>query len=101
VIVESRHPAGDADRPIVAIHRPLVWQPYHVLAVLPMLGLLGGVWFANRVEPYVLGLPFLLFWIVMWVVAASAIMWIIWALDRRRGFAGSITDLPEDTERRP
>ena len=24
--------AGDADRPIVAIHRPLVWHPYHALA---------------------------------------------------------------------
>jgi hypothetical protein len=43
------------------------------------------VWFANRVEPHVLGLPFLLFWIVAWVVAASAIMWLIWVLDRNRG----------------
>ena len=54
MIVEPRHPVGDADRPIVAIHRPLVWQPYHVLAFLPMLGLLGGVSIgANRTEPYV------------------------------------------------
>jgi hypothetical protein len=32
----------------------------------------------------VLGLPFLLFWIVLWVVATSATMWLIWTLDRRR-----------------
>ena len=56
-------------------------RPYHVLALLPTIGLLGGVSFANRVEPYVLGLPFLLFWIVMWVVATSGIMAIITALD--------------------
>ena len=60
-------------------------RAYHALAFLPMLGLLGGVWFANRTEPYILGLPFLLFWIVMWVVGASVIMSIIWTLDRARG----------------
>ena len=57
---------------------------YHVIALLPAIGLLAGVPFANRVEPYVLGLPFLLFWIVAWVIATSAIMAMIWALDRRR-----------------
>jgi hypothetical protein len=82
VIIESQVPT---DEPIVTIHRPLRLEPYHALAFLPMLGLLGGVWFANRVEPHVLGLPFLLFWIVAWVVAASAIMWLIWVLDRNRG----------------
>jgi len=58
---------------------------YHLLAVLPALGLVAGIPFANRVDPYVLGLPFLLFWIVAWVVATSAIMGTIWLLDRRRG----------------
>ena len=55
------------------------------LAILPALGMLGGVPFANRVEPYVLGLPFFLFWIVAWVLLTSAIMGIILALDRRSG----------------
>ena len=58
-------------------------RPYHILALLPTLGLLGGIPFANRVEPYVLGLPFLLFWVVMWVVMTSVIMAIITALDAR------------------
>jgi hypothetical protein len=44
--------------------------------------MLGGVPFANRVRPYVLGLPFLLFWVTAWVVLTSAIMWLIYALDR-------------------
>jgi hypothetical protein len=64
-----------------------------------MLGLLGGVWFANRTEPYVLGLPFLLFWIVMWVVAASAIMWTIWVLDRARGLGATLVKPSDTTER--
>jgi hypothetical protein len=59
-------------------------RPYHWVAVLPTIGLLGGVPFANHVDAYVLGLPFLLFWIVAWVLATSCIMGIIWTLDRRR-----------------
>lgn len=59
-------------------------RPYRWLAVLPTLGLLGGVPFANRVRPYVLGLPFLLAWIVAWVVATSLIMALIFALDQVR-----------------
>ena len=58
-------------------------RPYHILAGVPTVGLLAGIPWANRVEPYVLGLPFLLFWVVMWVVATSAIMALITTLDAR------------------
>jgi len=51
------------------------------LAVLPFVGILGGAGFANRAEPFVLGLPFLMAWIVAWVVASSAIMAVVYALD--------------------
>jgi len=51
------------------------------LACLPFIGILGGAGFANRAEPFVLGLPFLMTWIVLWVVASSGIMAIIYALD--------------------
>ncbi|HEY5062596.1 MAG TPA: DUF3311 domain-containing protein [Gemmatimonadaceae bacterium] len=60
------------------------FRPYHAAATLPAVGLLAGLPFANRAEPFVLGLPFLLFWIVSWVVATSVIMGIIWALDQSR-----------------
>ena len=53
----------------------------YLWAVLPFLGILGGIVFANRVEPFVLGMPFILFWIVMWVVLTSAIMGIVYNLD--------------------
>jgi len=28
----------------------------------------GYSWFGNRIEPYVLGLPFSLFWNILWVL---------------------------------
>lgn len=45
--------------------------------------MLAGVPFANRVHALVLGLPFLLFWIVGWVVLASACMALLYHLDHR------------------
>lgn len=56
---------------------------HHLIALVPVLALLVGIPFANRVEPYVFGLPFLLFWIVLCVVAISATMGLIWSIDRR------------------
>lgn len=53
----------------------------YLLAALPFVGILGGISFANRVEPFVLGMPFILFWIVLWVVLTSVIMAIIYGLD--------------------
>ncbi len=40
-----------------------------VLALVPVVALVGGLPFVNRIEPIVLGLPFLLFWILGWVLA--------------------------------
>ncbi len=62
-------------------------RPHHALALLPALGIFLGVPWANRVRAYVLGLPFLLFWIVACVVLTSVVMSVVDALDRaeRRG----------------
>ncbi|MFI5238989.1 MAG: DUF3311 domain-containing protein, partial [Gemmatimonadales bacterium] len=53
-------------------------RKYRWVAVLPTLGMLGGLPFDNRVRPYVLGLPFLLAWIVAWVIMTSIIMAMIY-----------------------
>jgi uncharacterized protein DUF3311 len=53
----------------------------HGLAALPFIGILVGIFFANRTEPFVLGLPFALFWITLWVVLTAAIMALIYRLD--------------------
>jgi len=51
------------------------------LAALPFLVLLGGIIFGNRVEPFILGLPFILFWILMWIVLTSVTMAVIYVID--------------------
>ena len=52
-----------------------------VLAALPFIGILLGVPFVNRVEQLLLGMPFVLGWIVAWVVLSSIIMAIVYRLD--------------------
>ena len=58
------------------------FRRHHLLGLLPTIGMLGGVLFANRVRPLVFGIPFLFFWIAAWVVATSLVMWVILKLDR-------------------
>lgn len=55
----------------------------HWLLLLPFLLILGCVPFVNQVEPYVFGLPFLLFWIVLCVVLTSALTAFVYWLDAR------------------
>jgi Protein of unknown function (DUF3311) len=51
------------------------------LALLPFIGMLGGVFFVNQVTPLVFGLPLLLAWIVLWVLLTSAIMAVVYLAD--------------------
>jgi xanthosine utilization system XapX-like protein len=51
------------------------------LVALPFLGILVGVAFVNRVEPLVLGMPFVLAWIVGWVVVGAAAMTLVYFVD--------------------
>jgi hypothetical protein len=53
----------------------------HALSALPFIGILGGIFFVNDVEPYVFGLPFALFWVTLWVLITAAIMAIVYRLD--------------------
>jgi hypothetical protein len=55
----------------------------HAIAAVPFVGVLVGMFFANSVEPYVLGLPFAMFWVVMWVVVSAGLMAIVYRLDTR------------------
>ena len=51
------------------------------LAVVPFLALIAGPFFVNRATPLILGLPFLLAWIVAWILLTSLIMAVIYAAD--------------------
>ncbi|MED1172991.1 DUF3311 domain-containing protein [Bacillus inaquosorum] len=53
----------------------------HVLAALPFIGILLGIPFANKVTPYVFGMPFTLAYIVLWALLTSALMALVYVLD--------------------
>jgi Protein of unknown function (DUF3311) len=53
------------------------------LAAIPIAALSVAVPFVNHVEPRILGLPFVLAWIVAWVLATPAFLWTIGRLERR------------------
>lgn len=52
-----------------------------LLTVIPFIGVLVCIPFVNQVKPYVFGLPFVVFWMVMWVVLTSVIMGIVYKID--------------------
>ena len=54
------------------------------LALVPVLALTLGIPFANRLEPRIFGLPFLLAWIVGWILLTPVFMAVVHRLDRRR-----------------
>jgi len=56
-------------------------KPVGLLAVIPFIGMLAGPIFHNRVTPFVFGLPFILAWIVAWVLITSGTMALIYWLD--------------------
>ena len=64
------------------------------LAIVPILGLLLGPVIHNSSTPFILGMPFLLGWMVIWVVLVSVAMAIIYALDPAR-----VTAEPETPRR--
>ena len=53
----------------------------HWLAIVPFLALLVGPFFVNKAEPIILGLPFLLAWIVAWILNTSLIIAVIYTTD--------------------
>lgn len=70
---------------------------YHWLAVLPAVGMLGGIPFVNRVHPMIFGLPLLFAWLVAWVLATSAVMGGILLLDRSHDAAVGADEASSDS----
>lgn len=58
-------------------------RAYHWLALIPPVGMLGGVPFVNRATPHVLGLPPMMAWTIAWILVTSIVMGVIYALDNR------------------
>lgn len=51
------------------------------LAIIPFIGMLIGPILHNKVHPLILGMPFPLGWITVWVVLTAVIMAIVYAID--------------------
>ncbi|WP_260871781.1 DUF3311 domain-containing protein [Bacillus sp. X1(2014)] len=52
-----------------------------LLLIIPFIGMCVLLPLADRIEPYVLGVPFLLFWIVLWMILSSVVLLIVYKLD--------------------
>lgn len=55
----------------------------YMLTFLPFIGILGFLPVVNKVEPYVLGMPFVMFWMLLWTILSSVIVAIMYRLDPR------------------
>jgi hypothetical protein len=62
------------------LNRPILTR---ILIFVPSLGFLLGTPLVNKVEPYILGLPFILFWQALWIVLSGLIMALVRAIDAR------------------
>jgi hypothetical protein len=51
------------------------------LALLPVLAVLVGPFFLNRVTPLILGMPFLLVWLAGALVLTSLVMAVVYSVD--------------------
>lgn len=56
---------------------------YRILAIIPYIMLIVAIPYVNHEEPYIFGLPFLLFWISLWVVLSSLIMLLIYKIEHK------------------
>lgn len=63
------------------------------LAAVPFVMMLVLTPFMNRTTPYILGLPFLLFWVVLSVVMTSVCMFVVYRTDPQNR---APVDGPED-----
>lgn len=67
--------------------RPAPFSSAHfvrgALAAVPFAALTIAIPLVNRIEPRVFGMPFLLGWILAWILAAPAFLWVGGLLERR------------------
>lgn len=76
------------------------FRRHHLLAAVPLAALLGAPYIANRLEPRILGMPFLLGWIVVWVLITSGVMALILRLDGDKPDGDAIDGATRDGETR-
>jgi Protein of unknown function (DUF3311) len=54
-----------------------------LVAMIPFITLVFALPFVNRIEPVILGFPFVLFWIVAWVILTPPILFAAYRLEKK------------------
>jgi hypothetical protein len=55
-----------------------------LLALIPFVAMCFSVALWDRVQPMLLGIPFNLFWLILWVVLTPLFMWAVYRLEAAR-----------------
>ncbi|MDM5286633.1 DUF3311 domain-containing protein [Peribacillus frigoritolerans] len=56
-------------------------KPIYLLSLIPVIAILGGPFWANSIEPYILGMPLFFFWNFSWLIFTALVVFIIYMLD--------------------
>jgi hypothetical protein len=54
-----------------------------ILGCIPFIALVFALPLVNRIEPMILGLPFLLFWIISWIILTPLILFVAYILEKK------------------
>jgi len=54
-----------------------------LMAAIPFITLVFALPLVNRIYPLILGLPFILFWILSWVILTPLILFIAYTLEKK------------------
>ncbi|KPV42724.1 DUF3311 domain-containing protein [Alicyclobacillus ferrooxydans] len=55
-----------------------------LLLIIMLIGNILAVPFVNSIHPLVLGMPFFLFWLLIWMIITPLLTWWIYAMDQAR-----------------
>lgn len=54
-----------------------------ILGAIPFVTMVFALPLVNRIEPIILGMPFLLFWLLAWVVLTPVILALAYRLEKK------------------
>jgi hypothetical protein len=54
-----------------------------ILGAIPFITMVFALPLVNRIEPIILGMPFLLFWLLSWVVLTPVILALAYKLEKK------------------
>ncbi len=54
-----------------------------LLGTVPFLTLVFALPLVNRIRPVILGLPFILFWFLLWVALTPLVLWAAYKVEQR------------------